>query len=362
MNTPRPSSPPTRLRRGFTLIELLVATSVSIVVLGLLIAVVSNVTGAWTRTTGNLQTDNQAKLILDQLTTDLQSAILRNDGALWFAASLQGIQVGTGDAAIPGAVYTNTNTKTKGGPPTAASYVVNPPGRQVADYRFGHAGVWLRFFTRPTDAGTSVATQSTPRAVSYQIGRVPLGGNVDDLRWVLFRSEVTSTNTAATGLDLSDPNSAYNTAGGGVVGAPGNIRTPVGIPNYLGVNVIDFGVRVFQRNAQGVEVLSFPSVGTTPDTRRSFLGTSNSTLPDPYAGALPLGVQNQASFGMPSSVEVIVRILTPAGADQIQALESGKIPLPPGLSNEEYEEYWWNLALSNSRVFSRRVTLPNPGF
>lgn len=353
MNTPRPSSPPTRLRRGFTLIELLVATSVSIVVLGLLIAVVSNVTGAWTRTTGNLQTDNQAKLILDQLTTDLQSAILRNDGALWFAASLQGNRPDTGDAAIPGAVYANT----KGGPPTAASYVVNPPGRQVADYRFGHVGVWLRFFTRPTDAGTSVATQSTPRAVSYQIGRVPLGGNVDDLRWVLFRSEVTSTNTANTGLDLSAP--AYNAAGGGVVGAPGNIRTPVGIPNYLGVNVIDFGVRVFQRNAQGVEVLSFPSVGTTPDTRRSFLGTSNTTLLDPYAGALPLGVQNQASIGMPSSVEVIVRILTPAGADQIQAFESGKIPLPPGFSNEEY---WWNLALSNSRVFSRRVTLPNPGF
>ena len=52
----------------------------------------------------------------------------------------------------------------------------------------------------------------------------------------------------------------------------------------------------------------------------------------------------------PDVTEVMLRVLTPQGAEQIALLEDGKITGD-----------WWTIATANSRVFTRRVVLnPSP--
>ena len=77
-----------RSRRAFTLVELLVASGVTVLLVGFIVAVVSNVSGFWTRSSGRLSAESQARYALDQLTLDLQSAQFRDNGATWLAASV----------------------------------------------------------------------------------------------------------------------------------------------------------------------------------------------------------------------------------------------------------------------------------
>ena len=48
----------------------------------------------------------------------------------------------------------------------------------------------------------------------------------------------------------------------------------------------------------------------------------------------------------------MVRILTTEGASVISAFEEGLLPVPEDFSEEEY---WWELAESNSEVYVRRI-------
>lgn len=353
-------------RDGFTIIELLVATGVSLLLLTLLISLVSSVSDAWNKTTGNLQSENQARLILKLVGDDLQSLYARRDGRVYLAASIQGQQAGNGDADLTdtsgsidnSADWSNGSSK----PGSGSSWFLTPTSRSIRDYRFGQAGVWLRFFIRPSDRGPvtgNVADLSSVRAVSYQISRLPLGENEDDLRYVLFRAEVTNTNTLDTGLDLRAPN--YNTPNA-TQGNPGNLRRPTRGAGYLGVNVIDFGVRFLSRDAGGREFLVFPNNGTTANpftvanTFRTFLLTSDGTANDPYLNFPPGGnVSNTISRTWPVAAEVFVRVLSPEGADELQAIESGRIPVPAGST---FDEFWWQTAERFSRVYTRRVDLP----
>ena len=50
----------------------------------------------------------------------------------------------------------------------------------------------------------------------------------------------------------------------------------------------------------------------------------------------------------------MVRVLTDDGAALVASFEAGRITAPPGRSNVQY---WWDLALANSQVVTRRVSL-----
>src|SRR4051812_27235684 len=53
-------------RRAFTLIEGMVAAGITALLAGMIVAVVSSVSGFWTPTSGKLSTEAQARYILDQ--------------------------------------------------------------------------------------------------------------------------------------------------------------------------------------------------------------------------------------------------------------------------------------------------------
>ncbi|MSU70658.1 MAG: prepilin-type N-terminal cleavage/methylation domain-containing protein [Opitutaceae bacterium] len=137
---------------GFTLIELLVAAAITLLLAGLLVALASNVLTTWNRASGGLTAASQAGVIMEQLSQDLEAAVMRSDSLVWFAATVQHDQSGAGDAGMTDEDWSATS-KPRGG----ASIQLVPPSGRWEDARCGQAGMWLRFFTTQPDANDSAA-------------------------------------------------------------------------------------------------------------------------------------------------------------------------------------------------------------
>lgn len=359
-----------RHRSAFTVIELLVAVGVTALLVSLMLTIVVNVMSGWSRSSGSLSSGNQARLVLDQVARDLQSAIIKRDGNGWLVATVQQNQTGIGLAGLSDAVWVAAKPSTNGTDPTLpiGSFLVpSGPNPAIDDYRFGQGGVWLRFFSSVTGSNAvdssdnpMMQTLSAPRAVAYQIVRLPVVPGSAEIRYQLFRSEVrpghreavlANRSTFAVGYDLLDLNSLYNNPNnnndrssknhgvliesvGGVTidqgGEPGSIRRP-DRNQLIANNVIDFGVRFWTRDAANQLVVSFP----TSTTNVGFAAVSNPA--SPISGY---------SYGFPEVAEVMVRVLTDDGVVLISNLEAGLITGD-----------WWEIALANSRVYSRRVEI-----
>jgi Flp pilus assembly pilin Flp len=332
-------------RRGFTLVELLVASGVTVLLVGFIVAVVSNVSGFWTRSTGRLSAEAQARYALDQITLDLQSAQFRDDGATWLAASVPATTATSALWSVVGA--TTGNLK----PATATGTTLVYRTATIADATFGPAGTWLRFFTTKRGANTvtgtttDFATVSAPVAVGWQIIRRASATNANntDRRYFLQRAEVTPANTLATPLDIT--NAAYVGAAAqpgntGTLGTARSVRTPQDLGSIIAENVIDFGVYFYTQPARAASstapIRIFPSAAETTHLANS----------PPRIGA--------ATAQFPETADVMIRVLTDEGATLIASYEAGRITAPTGRSNAQY---WWDLALAHSRVFTRRILI-----
>lgn len=359
--------------RAFTIIELLVSVGITALMLTLMVTISINMLSGWNRTSGQLNTGNQARVVLDAISQDLQSAVMRRDGNIWMAATVQRNQSAGGDAGVS-VFYTSdldavgggqTKPISSGAPdednsldlaatlPTDAADV-----GKMENVRFGQLGVWLRFYATPPSANNAAdpTSLSAPRAVAYQLSRGRLGtGAAADAQTVysLFRSEIDPQRTFQQGMNITA--AAYDTS----TGAAGAIRTPT-VNDIIATNVVDFGVRLFERDAAGNLLEVFPArrnsagallVGQPATTTPvHYLATSNTTAA--YTG---YGGGTQLTSGFPAVAEVMVRILTPEGARQIEALEKGLIS--PPASVPDAAEYWWQIVEQNSQVYVRRVEI-----
>ena len=338
----RPSSSE---RRGFTLIEVLVASGVTVLLVGFMVAIVSNVTGFWGRTSGRLSAESQARYALDQLTLDLQSAIYRDDGATWLAAS-----VPANNTAINSLWVTN-GTILGNLKPSTATGMTNPTltygAANIANATFGPAGTWLRFFTTKRGANTAadVTSVSAPVAVGWQVIRRASSTNAAniDRRYFLHRAEVTPANTLTNGYDITlaaYAGTAAATGNTGTLGSARSVRIPLDLGTIIAENVIDFGVYFYTRPAAGASSAApnriFPSGSETTHlaNRPPRTGTPTTEFPE--------------------EAEIMIRVLTDEGAAQIAAFETGRLTLPAGRSAAQY---WWDIAVAKSQVFTRRVVL-----
>jgi type II secretory pathway pseudopilin PulG len=362
--------------RAFTIIELLVALSVTALMVALMLTIVTNVLSGWNRSTGTLTAGNQARLLLDQIATDLQGAIIKRDGNAWMVATIQCDQTtASGDSGLnsddvflprwnPAAPLTYkprgansfdpTATRTSGTP----SLNVNTIDRgKLEQVRFGQTGVWLRFFSTPPDSNTGIADYTAPQAISYQMTRAHAGGTLASrttpISYYLFRSVVTAQNTFAAGYDLAG-SAAYNTAVG-TDGVAGTVRQP-NAAHLIANDVIDFGVRIFERDATGALYEAFPVRRTTAGV----VVTAPASAPWSYVAtssaapsyALFGGSNTRTVGGIPAVVEVMVRILTPEGVRKIQAHEEN-----PTSFGGASDANWWELAEANSKVYVRRIEI-----
>jgi prepilin-type N-terminal cleavage/methylation domain-containing protein len=359
-------------RAGFTLIELMVAIGVTALLVSLMLTITINVMGGWNKSSGSLTSGNQARQVLDMLSRDLQGLVIRKDGNVWFAATLQDAQTDDGgDTGMTGDVLWTSKkpSSTLGNDPNSisTSFVIpDPVGSDpipaIENYRFKQAGTWLRFFTSIADTnkadingGTTTDTHiSAPRAVAYQIVRAPVVYGSKEYRYQLFRSEVSSENSFVAGYDLFA--AAYNSTAKitetntpATIKGAGLIRRPETASNdrrlVLANNVIDFGVRIFTRDSAGL-------LNPTPDfplgNLKGFAATKTLTdvlITKPLSDAsLSTG---EIATGFPAVVEVFLRVLTDEGVLQIENFETGQIP----------GGNWWDIALKNSKVFTRRIEL-----
>ncbi len=365
--------------RAFTIIELLVALSVTALMVTLMLTIVTNVLSGWNRSTGTLNTGNQARLLLDQIAADLQGAILKRDGKAWLVATIQRDQTSaSGDTGLsssdvflprwnPSSPLTYKPRGASSFDPAATrtsttpSLNVDAPDRgKLEQVRFGQAGVWFRFFSTPPDSNTGLADYTATQAISYQLIRAHAGGQnatrTTAISYYLFRSVVNAQNTFTAGYDLADPvlSAPYNTSAG-VDGVAGTVRQP-NAAHLIANDVIDFGVRIFERDVTGALYESFPVrrttagvVVTAPTSAPfSYVATSNATPSYPWFGGSPA----RTVGGIPAVVEVMVRILTPEGVRTIQAYEEN-----PSSFGGASDAKWWELAEANSKVYVRRIEI-----
>ena len=61
-------------KRAFTLIEIMVATVIMVVLVGLVIQITSEVLKVWTRSSGKLAANAEARIAMDLITQDLETA------------------------------------------------------------------------------------------------------------------------------------------------------------------------------------------------------------------------------------------------------------------------------------------------
>lgn len=357
----KPDRNPRRAESGHTLVELLVAVAVTLVLSGLMIGLVANTLGHWQRAGGELAATIEAERALDFLEGDLRAAVLRRDGCVWFAATVQPDQTGAGD---PGGSLANWSApggvKPGWGSPGSAdsSLALQPASGRIDDCRFGMAGMWLRFVTAVPDDNSALASTSAPRVVGYQLLRHAIAGTAGaTVRYSLFRAEVRPQGTPSTfsvGGDVFAAEYNQPSVGGTNLGDPGTVRRPRR-DQLLANNVVDFGVRLWGRDAAGRSVLLYPVNGnnlgfaaTVRDGTAELAAawSPNPALP-PAAASAHGYVAAEMAYGFPAAAELLVRVLTEEGARRIEALEAGQ-----GDGGT-----WWTVAVAHSRVYTRWVEI-----
>lgn len=70
-------------RSAFTLIEIMVATVVMVILTGIVIQITSEVLKVWNRSSGKLTSNAEARIAMDLLTQDLETALFRDNNLTW---------------------------------------------------------------------------------------------------------------------------------------------------------------------------------------------------------------------------------------------------------------------------------------
>ena len=356
---------------------MLVAVSITAALAGFIVAIVSNVSGFWSRTTGRISAEAQARYVLDQLTLDLQGAIFRDDGSVALAADV--IVAATGNNST---MWQQAGNRANDKPPSGVSLDLPATRADLAvkgrfsDTRYGNAGVWLRLFTTRRGANVtsnSLATASVPVAVGYQIFRRFSAATANSVAatktaYFLHRVEVrpaaTTGGTPRPGVLESGYNltaSAYTTGTanntGNTTGDPVTIQVvstnPRNLDSVIAENVIDFGIRAYVRDATQPSGLRLIFPATTAGVLTNSSKPLRAQLP---SDTPPTSPNYDPSLLMPDVVDVMVRILTDEGARMIATYEQANSPLtlPQG---RNAQQYWWDLADANSQTFTRRIAL-----
>ncbi|MEZ0217251.1 MAG: hypothetical protein ACAH89_08955 [Rariglobus sp.] len=310
-----------------------------------MLTIVTNVMGGWSRSSGTLTSGNQARTVLDMITGDLQSMVLRRDGNVWLVASIQTSPAGEAwdTSGKPGTTASSSDANSSlylPAFPAVTTPATQPP--VMEDYRFGKGGVWLRMITTVPDTNAGLTTISAPRAVAYQIIRTKAttAANAEE-RYLFYRSEVSPDVTFTNGYNLLDSTKYYSSGTGSALRTPtsGTDKSTWLVAN----NVVDFGIRFFTRRSTG----DLDPVYPKPSDLSFAATTPDSTNAGPGPDATPVRQ-------IPDVAEVFIRILTDEGVNQIALLENA----PSGYTAPGT---WWDIVQANSRVYTRRVEIKAKG-
>jgi type II secretory pathway pseudopilin PulG len=308
-----------RRRSAFTLLEIMVVAAIGVLVLGAALSVVLNALAWQERLDGRREARATATRVLEQVEADLAGLVRGLGNEVILAATI------SDNTEISGLWESGVRGQLPG--------AVAATGEDLAAMRFGVGGVWLRFVGTVNGPGEDGGSQ--PRVVSYQLIRRRTPAPRYWLHRAVVRAMIQSgrQGTWEAGWDLdpaADGALARVTAGndGTVFGDPYGVVRPEAVENRFAPEVVDFGVRLLEAGPGGVWPAMFPR---SPE-EREYLGRS--TSPGPGA------------------VDVMVRVLTPAGARRLGDYEEGGVD--PGSG-------WWEIVRANSVTLSRRIFMQGGG-
>ena len=365
--------------RGFTVLELIVAVSVTAVLSGMLLLISRQVLETQSVSSAELERNQIAHFVLDQIQEDLQCALYRNDGNVWMAMNLLNESDNSGSWIEP-------KKSSLAKPPLNSLRIIESdwPSDALQDAeidslgqgpfaksRFGLAGTWLRFFTQSPELDPQAKGDGAARAVSYQIIRYGITGSSNSRkRYHLFRSDVSAKNTFEAGYNLHPENDTwYGSDASNISVDPNFLGTPR-VPSTLinpvieeggdylptsfslATNIIDFGIRAYhlEKNSFGTGnlVQIFPPIDQDSSGNllaEEFLATSH----------IPYQVITDPTFNLfPDVVDVMVRVLSEEGARILESFENGDFP-----NMEEVD--WWSIAEEHSKVYFRRIKIYGSG-
>jgi hypothetical protein len=313
---------------AFTLVEVLTASAIALLLLSALAGAVIRMGEDGRRLGDHIDRGARVRLVLDQMSTDLQSILVRQDTNNWLALDI---------LEEPG--NSGLWLDAPGQKPASDSLVLDPrtepdeKGREWAlpeDYRFGVGGMWLRFFTTAADRGILDDGKPVPgdvNAVSYQLIRRAMPGVGEGTSaggsYQLFRSLVKADETFRSGYKIE----AY--AGAASTGGPGELKSP-SEDSLICDNILDIGVIVHEMNAEQQFVQAFP-----------MRHKSLPPLKNPRQYRVP-------QDGIPASIEIMIRVISLSGSRELRSAEAA------GLDPEA----WWRLAKRHSRMYSRHFSIP----
>jgi len=289
-------------KNGFTLIEIMVATVIMVIMTGLVIQITSEVLKVWNRSTDKLSSNAQARIAMDLLTSDLESAVIRNNGLRWLESTQENVPSPLNSTSLQ----------------TTRLFLFSPA------------------LDRPqTDAGGDPIGGDVC-AISYRlVYQDPVNGGDDeeDNIFALHRRLIDSKTTFEDLMGVGNQESFADWNGDTPV--PSSVALPGGAtaypapthPSYfLASNVIDFRVDFYYEDGSGI-IQKIPS-------------------PIRYGGDSPA-----ATIGPGSSVkfpiayaEITLRVL----ADEAMELLRQEAVDQSGLTKEDYVG-------ANSEVYSRRI-------
>jgi len=193
-------------KRAFTLIEIMVATVIMVVLVGLVIQITSEVLKVWSRSSGKLSANAEARIAMDLITQDLETAIFRNNGQQWLRV----------DAPLPG-----------GGQYT---------GQTVGLKLFSPA------LDRPKEATSGAEIPGDICAIGYRLSykrSYTSGPDMYALYRMIVDPQTTFNNYMGTPSDSSSPQLSLN----GGLWADSLITNDT---NYLVSNIVGFKVLVYE--------------------------------------------------------------------------------------------------------------------
>lgn len=362
--------------RGFTVLELIVAVSVTAVLSGMLLLISRQVLETQSVSSAELERNQIAHFVLDQIQEDLQCALYRNDGNVWMAMSLLNESGNSGSWIEPPKAKSPLNSlriiESDWPSDALQDAEIDSLGQgPFAKSRFGLAGTWLRFFTQSPELDPQAKGDGAARAVSYQIIRYGITGSLNSRkRYHLFRSDVSAKNTFEAGYNLHpEYGFGYGSDASNISVDPNFLGTPR-VPSTLinpvieeggdylstsfslATNIIDFGIRAYhlEKNSFGTGnlVQIFPPIDKDSPGNllaEEFLATSH----------IPYQVITDPTFYLfPDVVDVMVRVLSEEGARILESFENGDFP-----NTKEVD--WWSIAEEHSKVYFRRIKIYGSG-
>jgi prepilin-type N-terminal cleavage/methylation domain-containing protein len=248
-----------KTRSAFTLIEIMVASVVMVILVGLVIQITTSVLKVWNDSSGKLSANAEARIALDLLTQDLETAVLKNNSKQWLRVDAPALS---------------------GGP-------------------YGNQTVALKLFSPALDRDQSQSGDIC--AIAYHLEYGPAFQGSTDNIYALYRKLETSEDTFDDFMG-----SSTDIVQDSLTGAGWEKADIVTEGNYLAGNIIDFKVLLYEENiAAGIAEV----VNATPNldiiNESFFLGGSAGT-----------SIDNPLLFA-----EVILTVISDEGLQLLQRFE-----------------------------------------